>query len=103
MDHDFRDPERAAYFGTDGTRMNGNDFRNAPIFYLFFERTVESKVDAVVIYDNELRRIPPPFPNNFTQGGLSFLFISLEGKSFANWRVKKLNKKLRKFYKYARI
>ena len=102
-DHEFRDPERASYYSVDGSKMNMNDFRNSPIFYLFFERTDDSKVDAVVIYDNELRKIPKPFPNNFTQGGLSFLFISLEGKSFANWRVKKMNKKLRKFYKYADI
>ena len=103
MDHDFRDPERAAYFGTDGASLSTGSFRNVPIYYLFFERTDESGIDALVIYDREHRRIPPPFPNNFIQGGLGFLFISLEGKSFANWRVKKLNKKLRKFYKYARI
>jgi hypothetical protein len=74
------------------------DLMEKPMFYLFFERTEESKIDAMVIYDRMLRKVPSPFPNNFAQGGLNLLIIKVSEKKFPSWRVKKMNKRFWKAY-----
>lgn len=103
MDYDSRQKSKGRYFGFADEPVSIDVISSEPVYYLHFERTTDSKIDAVVIYDAEQRRIPRPFPNNFARGGISFLFVSVEGKSFAEWRVKKMNKQLHKFYKYSRI
>ena len=103
MDYDSRQKSTARYFGLDEELVSVDVINSEPVYYLHFERTSDSKIDAAVIYDAQQRRIPRPFPNNFARGGISFLFVSIEGKSFADWRVKKMNKQLHKFYNYTRI
>lgn len=98
MDYDGRNLSTAHYYSLNGSEIPHSELSKLPLFYLLFERTKDSKIDALVIYDRDMEIIPPPFPNNFTRGGFNFLFISVTSEKYAAWRVKKLNKKLHKFW-----
>ena len=97
-DFDAYNLNTAAYYNLDGERLAVADLSEKPIFYLYFERTAESKIDALVIYDRNLKIVPRPFPNNFSRGGMNFLFLKISHKNFPAWRVGKINKQLVKFY-----
>lgn len=88
----------AHYYVLEGKGTSIKGIAGYPKFYLHFERTPDSKMDALVFYDEKLRRIPRPFPNNFTRGGFSFLFKQLSDKTYPAWRVQKINKRLHKYY-----
>ena len=98
FDNEGKNPQTAQYYNMDGNKISIKDIKQSPLFYLSFERTNESKVDAMVIYDSNMKRPLRPFPNNFTRGGFNFLFAKASEKSFPELRVKKINKKLHKFW-----
>ncbi|HUR30470.1 MAG TPA: hypothetical protein VMZ69_03505 [Saprospiraceae bacterium] len=97
-DNESKNLQTAHYYNLDDKEISIREISNKPLFYLVFERTQDSKIDAIVIYDREMKQVPPPFPNNFTRGGFNFLFIKASEKSFPEWRVKKINKKFNKFW-----
>lgn len=99
FDYEGRHISAAHFYHLDGTPMPKDEFDLKRVFYLYFERTNESHIDALVIYDVEGKAVPAPFPNNFTRGGFSFLFAKLSDKKFPSWQVGKINKKLIKFWK----
>lgn len=68
------------------------------LFFLFFERTEDSKVNAMVIHGPGKRPIKSPFPDAYTTGGISKLWADLTGKSNADGKVKNMNRKLHLFY-----
>ena len=98
FDYESHNLATAHYYvlGGKGTSIKG--IADYPKFYLHFERTEDSKIDALVFYDQKLRRIPPPFPNNFSSGGLSYLFMQLSNKSAPAKRIQKINRRLHKYY-----
>lgn len=98
FDYESRDLKNAHYYNIDGSSLSYNQLHAGPVLYLFFTRTTESKIDALVFHDRSLKPLAHPFPNNFSRGGLSFLFRKLSGETFAVWRVKQIDKKLTKFY-----
>ena len=98
FDYDGRDLNTASYYNLDGERISIGDLSEFKLFYLHFERTSESKMDALVIHDRFGGRVPNPFPNDFTQGGINVLFLKLSGKKFPTWRVGKMDKALFKYY-----
>ena len=98
FDYDGRDLKTASYYKLDGERISLDELDEYKLFYLYFERTSESKMDALVIHDRFGGVIPKPFPNNFTQGGINVLFLKLSGKKFPTWRVGKMDKALFKYY-----
>jgi len=98
MDFEAKDPENANFFSLEGSKLTFQEITKGPHVYLFFEKSEESKIDALVVYDKDKKIIPRPFPNNFTRGGFSFLFTKLSEQKFADWRVKKMNKKFHKFW-----
>ncbi len=97
FDYDGKDLNTASYYNLEGERISVADLSEKPIFYLFFEHTTDSKIDALVVYDRSLRKIHPPFPNDFSRGGLNTLFLGLSGRKFASWRVEKINKQFHKY------
>lgn len=97
-DFESKNLETAHYYLPDGRGTSIKGIRGYPKFYLLFDRTEDSKIDAMVITDEKMRPVPRPFPNNFSRGGLSFLFNKLSADDFPEWRVKKMNKKLHKFW-----
>lgn len=98
FDYDARDLNTASYYNMDGERIAVGDLSEKKLFYLYFERTPESKMDALIIHDRFGGRIPNPFPNNFTQGGINFLFLKMSDKKFPMWRVGKMDKAFFKYY-----
>ena len=98
FDHEARNLSTAIYYNMKGEEIPTQDLRSKPVYYLVFERTADSKIDALVFYNAEMKKVPQPFPNNFTRGGFNFLFIGFSEKSFPDWRVKKINKKLHRFW-----
>ena len=98
FDHGSRDLMKTTYYTLNGDVLNTETLYSTPVFYLFFERTKESKVDALVIYNEELKKPVKPFPNNFTRGGFGFLFIKFSDDTFEEWRVTKINKRLTTFW-----
>jgi hypothetical protein len=98
FDYEGHDLRSAHFYHMDHTPMPADEIRQKPVFYLYFERTEESRIDALVFYDIEGHKIPPPFPNNFSRGGVNFLFLKVSAKSFPAWRVGKINKRLFKFW-----
>ena len=97
FDYDARDLNTANYYNLDGERIAVADLSEKPLFYIFFERTEEDALDALVVYNRYLKKIPAPFPNDFTRGGINFLFLKISDKKFPSWRVGRINKQ---FYKY---
>ena len=102
-DYDARNLEKATFFNLNGNSLNRAEFAGVPIFYLYFERTAESKIDGLVIYDQQLKIVPRPFPNNFTRSGLNLLFLKISDKNFPAWRVSKMQKQLIKYYNAVRM
>ncbi len=96
-DYDGRDLNKTSYYNLDAEGMAVADLSEKPLFYLHFERTTDSKIDALVVYNRSLQIIPDPFPNNFSRGGLNTLFLGLSDKTFPSWRVERMNTQ---FYKY---
>lgn len=96
-DYDARDLNTAHYYNVEGEEIAVADLSEKPLFYLYFERTSDSKIDALVVYNRNLQKIPNQFPNDFSRGGLNTLFLKLSGKKFADWRVRKINDQ---FYNY---
>jgi hypothetical protein len=98
FDYDGRDLNTARYYNLDEEHIAVADLSEKPIFYLFFDRTEESKMDALSIYSRNLKKIPNPFPNEFALGGINVLFVSLSDNTFPSWRIKKINKRLHMFW-----
>jgi len=98
MDSDARNLNTASYYNMDGERISVGDLSETKLFYLYFERTEDSKIDAMVIYDRMQVKLRSPFPNNFAQSGLNLFFVKLSTKKFPVWRVGKMNKRLWKYY-----
>jgi len=98
FDYDGRDLNTARYYNLDGEHIAVADLSEKPIFYIFFDRTEESKMDALTIYSRYLKKIPNPFPNEFALGGINVIFVSLSDNTFPSWRIKKINKRLHMFW-----
>jgi len=98
FDKDARDITTATYYNWAGEKISLRDIEKSKLFYLYFERTEDSKIDAMVIYDQMQNKLRKPFPNNFAQSGFNFLFISISSDNYPAWRVGKMNKRLWKYY-----
>ena len=98
FDYDGHNLNTASYYNMDGERIAVGDLSDQHLFYLYFERTAESAMDALVIYDRFGGRLPNPFPNNFTRTGVNFLFLKISDKNFPMWRVGKMDKSLFRYY-----
>ena len=98
FDFDSRDLNTASYYNLDGERIATADLSEKPMFYLFFDRSEEKSMDALVVKDRMLKKIPSPFPNDFTLGGINTIFLDLSGKKFPTWRVSKINKRFHMFW-----
>lgn len=98
FDYEAQDVRKARHFNMDGQSVEWSDISRGPVFYLHFERTAESRIDALVIYDQSGKIVPAPFPNQFSRGGINFLFLKIADKKFPDWRVSQMNKRLYKFY-----
>ncbi|MFZ1677323.1 MAG: hypothetical protein WBP41_19245 [Saprospiraceae bacterium] len=98
FDYEGRDLRKASFYNMDGTPFSKEEIGMKPVFYLYFERTEESHIDALVIYNVEGVRVPSPFPNNFTRGGINFLFLKVSEKKFPAWRVDRISKRLFKYW-----
>ena len=98
FDNEGRDLRSAHFYTMDGKPMASESISLKPVFYLYFMRTQESHIDALIITNMEGQEIPAPFPNNFTRGGINFLFMKLSEKKFPEWRVSKINKQLVKYW-----
>lgn len=98
LDYEGKNLPNATFYDMDHQKVDIQSIKQLPIFYLFFESTSDSRQEALVIYNNENKIVPPPFPNNFSLGGFNSLFLSLMGQSYAEWRVKKIQKQLNYFY-----
>lgn len=99
MDYEAKKPGQITYFDTDHQKTQiETDFPPEKKFYLHFERSEESKIESLVIYDVNRNKIPRPFPNSFSRGGLGFLFIKLMEKKIAEAKVSKMQKQLAKYY-----
>ncbi|HEY3387282.1 MAG TPA: hypothetical protein VGK46_12275 [Saprospiraceae bacterium] len=98
FDYDGRDLNTARYYNLDGEHIAIADLSEKPIFYLFFDRSEEMKMDALTINSRMLKKIPKPFPNDFTTGGLNYFFVSLSNNTFESWRIKKMNKRFHMFW-----
>ncbi|MGB3080791.1 MAG: hypothetical protein WBB31_17045 [Saprospiraceae bacterium] len=99
FDYDGRDLRKASFYKMDGTPFSKDSIGNKPVFYLYFERTEESHIEALVIYNVEGLKVPTPFPNNFTRGGINFLFLKMSERKFPAWRVDRINKRLFKYWR----
>jgi hypothetical protein len=97
-DTEARDLKTAKYYDLNKSQISYQELHQLPVYYLVFGRSEESKIDALTILDIKMKRIPAPFPNDFSRGGFNFLFITLAENKYAEWRVKKMNKKLHKFW-----
>jgi len=98
FDTDARNLNTASYYDMEGERISVGELSESHLFYLYFERTEDSKIDAMVIYDRMQNKMRPPFPNEFAQAGLNLIFVKLSSKKFPAWRVGKMNKRLWKYY-----
>jgi hypothetical protein len=98
MDYDSRNLNTATYYNLDGERIAVADLSENPLYYLYFERTQESKIDALVVYSRMGKKIPKPFPNDFSRSGVNFLFLKISSKNFPAWRVGKMEKRFYNFW-----
>lgn len=99
FDYEGRDLRKASFYNMDGTPFSKESIGTKPVFYLYFERTEEGHIDALVIYNVEGLKVPYPFPNNFTRGGINFLFLKMSEKKFPAWRVERIDKRLFKYWR----
>ncbi len=98
MDYESRDLSKAHFYSMEGSPVPFQKISGQPHLFLVFEKTQESKIDALVVYDHDMKKLPPPFPNNFSLGGFNFLFVSLLEKKVPDWIVKRINKKFQRFW-----
>ncbi len=98
FDYESRNNASAHFYHVDGTIIPKEELTSKPVFYMYFERTEESEIDALVIYNAAGKVIPPPFPNNFSRSGINFLFLKVSERSFPEWRIDKINKKLTRYW-----
>ncbi len=98
MDYESRDLSKAQFQTIEGKTVTWEQINTSPVYFLYFERTEESKIDALVVYNNEGKIVPRPFPNNFTRGGFSFLFLKFTERSIPDSKVKNINKRFYKFW-----
>ncbi|MDQ3017879.1 MAG: hypothetical protein M3R25_14300, partial [Bacteroidota bacterium] len=88
MDYEARNINTTTFKTLDGASLSYEQLTLSPVYILKFERTEESKIDALVVYANNGRIVPKPFPNNFTRGGFNFLFLKLTERTVPQSRVK---------------
>jgi len=98
FDYDGRNLNTANYYNLDGERIAVADLSEKPIFYIYFDRTDEDAMDALVIYTRNIQKLPRPFPNDFTLGGINVLFLKISGRKYPSWRVEKINTRLYKYW-----
>jgi hypothetical protein len=98
FDYDARDLNTARYYNLDGEQIAVADLSELPLYYVLFDRTDVDALDALVVYNRNMRKVPKPFPNDFTRGGINFLFLKISDKKFPSWRVGKMNKRFNDFY-----
>ena len=98
MDYEARDLPNAKFQTLEGKTITWDQVNAGPVYFLHFERSEESKIDALVIYNKEGKIVPRPFPNNFTRGGFSFLFLKFTERSIPETKVKNINKRLLRFW-----
>ena len=98
FDYEGHDLNAAHYYNFDSTELTKKELSLGPVFYLHFERAKEGNVEALVIHDASGAIVPKPFPNYFSLSGINALFLKFSQKTFAQWRVEKMNKKLSKFW-----
>ena len=99
LDYEGRDLSKTPFYHMDGSLMSKAEIDQKPVFYLFFDRAEDGNTDLLIIRDKEGKEIPSPFPNRFSRSGLNFLFLKVSERSFADWRVEKMNKRLLKYWK----
>ena len=99
MDQDASNLASAHFYDMDGAQVKWDDISQKPYYFLYFERTEESKIDALVFHFSSGKKVPKPFPNNFSTGGLNVFFVKILEKSFADWRIGRINKKLHNFWR----
>lgn len=97
LDDEGRDLHMTTFHNMNGDVLTKNEMGESPVYYLFFERTPDNNLEALVIYNNEGIQMPAPFPNYFARGGINFLFLKISNKKFPTWRVDRINKR---FFKY---
>lgn len=98
FDYDAHDLNTAHYYNLDGESIAVADLSEGPLFYVFFERTEEDALDALVVYNRNMKKVPKPFPNDFMRGGINILFLKISDKKFPSWRVGKMNKRFNDFF-----
>jgi len=98
FDYDAHDLNTAHYYNLEGESIAVADLSEGPLFYVFFERTEEDALDALVVYNRYMKKVPKPFPNDFTRGGINILFLKISDKKFPSWRVGKMNKRFNDFF-----
>ncbi|MEO5905961.1 MAG: hypothetical protein ABIQ11_04510 [Saprospiraceae bacterium] len=98
MDYEVRDLPSAHFYTPDGSAVRWDDILKKPYYFLYFGRTDASKIDALIIHDSSGEIVPRPFPNNFSTGGFNVLVVKILEKSFADWRIGKINRKLHRFW-----
>lgn len=97
-DSEARNLKTAKYYALNKSEITYHELHQLPVYYLLFGRSQDSKIDALTIVDSTMERIASPFPNDFSRAGFNFLFITLAEDKYAAWRVKKMDKKLHKFW-----
>jgi hypothetical protein len=99
LDYEGRDLNITPFYHMDGSLMSKEEINQKPVFYLFFDRAEDGNTDLLIIRNMEGKEIPPPFPNRFSRSGINFLFLKVSERTFADWRVEKMNKRLQKYWK----
>jgi hypothetical protein len=103
LDYEGHDLQTASYRNLQGEPIPINELSEVPLYYLYFERTDQSKIDALVVYNANGNRLLSPFPNNFSRGGINFLFIGIADKNFPAWRIGRINKQFFKFWSESQL
>ncbi len=98
MDYEARDLDKTQFKTIESKTVSWDQINTSPVYFLHFERTEESKIDALVVYNKDGKIVPRPFPNNFTRGGFSFLFLKFTERSIPESKVKNINKRFYKFW-----
>lgn len=98
FDYDSHHSGSAHYYRLDSTEIPKEELSLHPVFYMYFERTSEGEIEALVIRTASGEIVPPPFPNNFSRSGINFLFLKISQRTFPEWRVDKINKQLSKYW-----
>ena len=99
LDYEGRNLSNTPYYHMDGSLVSKEEIDQKPVFYLFFDRAEDGNTDLLIIRNREGKEIPPPFPNRFSRSGINFLFLKISERSFAEWRIEKINERLLKYWK----